>query len=132
MISNAVRVQRRSPSLYVCVLFLGLCSLANASSWIHQVSDATSPRVGAFRIRTVAEEDGHLVGSATYDEVGHDIALKIDGIQTLDGRFWPNAVVEGANDWNGPWKRLDQVKVPGRAVTATLRFAEANPILYIS
>jgi hypothetical protein len=130
MTSNTLRVQRTV--IYVSVLSLGLCSLASASSWIHEVSDATSPHVGAFRMKTVAEEDGRLIGSATYHEVGHDVAVKIEGVEMLDGRFWPNAIVEAANDWNGPWKRLDQVKVSGRAVTFTFRFAEANPILYIT
>jgi hypothetical protein len=115
------------------LLFIfSLPCLAATPSWIHEISTAANPRAGAFRIRTAAQEDDHLVGSATYHEVGHDIELRVEGIETLDGRFWPNVVVEGANDVDGPWERLKRADIPGRAKTLSCRFAQANPILYVN
>jgi hypothetical protein len=116
----------------VLILFCNILSRAGEILWIHEVSNA-DPRAGQFRIRTVGQEDDHLIGSATYHEVGHDVTVKIEGVETLDGRFWPSAVFEGATDWNGPWKRVENPpKVPGRAVSLPFRFAAGNPILYFN
>jgi hypothetical protein len=130
MINNTSRAQ----TLTLISLFLFLLPQyfsATASSWIHEVRDAGSHRVSQLRLRTVAEEDNHVVGSMTYDEVGHNVALDIKGVRTPDGRFWPHVVLEAANDWKGPWKRLDQSDVPGGAATITVRFGEANSFLYV-
>jgi hypothetical protein len=122
---------RRLFSRIVFILVL-TWSYEAPASWVHAVSDAANPRAGTFRIKTVAEEDDQLVGSATYNEVGHNNAVKIEGVETLDGRFWPRAFVEVADDVNGPWKRLDQAKVAGRTVALTLRFGEPNAFLYVN
>lgn len=122
--------------LVLTLLFLfsvGLSSLANvSSSWVHQVSDAINPRPGSFRIQTVAAEDGHLIGRATYFETGQDVTVKIDGLQTLDGRFWPSVTAETADNLDGEWQRLDQPKLSGQPATYTFKFAKANVKLYIS
>lgn len=79
-----------------------------------------------------SEEDGRLVGRATYRETAHDVTVQIEGIQTPDARFWPDGAVEVAGDLNGTWKILDEPKMSGRRVSFPSRFAEANPMLYFS
>lgn len=105
---------------------------ARASSWVHEVSDAANPRAGTFRLRIVAQEEGHLIGSATYREVGRDVTAEIEGVETIDGRFWPKAGLEAANDINGPWAQVRQASTSGRPVRIPFRFAEANPFLYVN
>lgn len=131
MISNTLSVQRTLLLAIVLIVFCSPLLRADETVWIHVVSN-TDPRAGQFRIRIVGEEDDHLIGSATYREVGHDVTVKIEGVETLDGRFWPGAVFEGATDWNGPWKRVNSPKVPGRTISLPFRFAAANPILYFN
>lgn len=132
MTNNTLRMQRRFSVSCLFVFTFVQCLSASASSWVHEVSDASSPRASQLRIRTVAQEDDHLVGSATYNEVGHDVTLEIKGVQTPDGRFWPNAALEAADNWNGPWRQVDQVKISGQPITLSFRFAEANAFLYVS
>jgi hypothetical protein len=126
---NSSGVPRVTALVLIVVLIL-YCN-ASASSWVHEISDAANPRAGAFRARTVAQQDDRLIGSATYQEVGRDITTEIEGVETLDGRFWPKAVVEVANDINGPWARVRQVSTFGRSVKIPFRFAEPNPFLYV-
>lgn len=129
MINDLLRSQRGCKITYV-VFCLIQCLSTHASSWVHEVSDAANPRAGVFRIRTVAQEDD-LVGSATYHDVGRNVSLEIEGVETLDGRFWPKAIIEAANDINGPWEQFAQDKIAGRPVTLTFRFAEPNAYLYV-
>jgi hypothetical protein len=80
----------------------------------------------------VAGEDGHLVGRATYRFIAHDYFVKIDGIQTLDGRFWPRVRLETANAIDGEWHALEQSTVSGRATSPVFKSDEANPALYFN
>jgi hypothetical protein len=121
---------------YVCVFVafssIGCISAETPSSWVHQVSDAVNPRPSSFRIQTVAEEDDHLIGRATYRFIAHDHFAKIDGVQTVDGRFWPAAALETANVIGGEWKRLEQSTVSGPAVSPIFKSDQANPALYFN
>ena len=80
----------------------------------------------------MAEEDDHLVGRATYSFIAHDYFVKIDGVQTLDGRFWPGVTLETANTIDGEWQRLERSTVPGRAASPVFKSEEANPALYFN
>jgi hypothetical protein len=80
----------------------------------------------------VAGEDDHLVGRATYRFNAHDHLVKIDGVKTLDGRFWPSVTLETANTKDGDWQRLEQSTVSGRAASPIFKSGEANPALYFN
>jgi hypothetical protein len=133
MTSNTINVWRVLTLTLLSILSVGLTSLASGSlSWVQEVSDAVNPLPSSFRIQTVASEDDHLIGRATYHETGQDVSVKIDGFQTPDGRFWPSIAAETANDPQGNWQRVDQPKLSGRPVTYTFEFAEANVMLYFN
>ena len=78
----------------------------------------------------MAGEDGHLVGRATYRFIAHDHFVKIDGVQTLDGRFWPGVTLETADTTDGEWHRLEQSTVSGRAASPIFKSEKGNPALY--
>jgi hypothetical protein len=80
----------------------------------------------------VALEDDHLVGRATYRFIAHDYFVKIDGVQTLDGRFWPRVTLETANTTDSEWHRLEQSTVSGLAASPIFKSDEANPALYFN
>src|ERR1043165_5746526 len=88
-------------------LVLSMAFQTKASSWVQAINDVFNPHVEQFRIKTVASEDGHLVGSATYRETGRRAEVTIDGTTTLDGRFWPNIAAEVANELDGNWQKID-------------------------
>jgi hypothetical protein len=117
-------------SAFVAFSSVGCISAESPSSWVHEVSDAVNPRPSSFRIQTVAGEDDHLVGRATYRFIAHDHFVKIDGVQTSDGRFWPDVTLETANTTDGEWHRFDQSKASGRAASHIFKSDEANPVLY--
>jgi hypothetical protein len=107
----------------------------DAASWIHAVTGLVINEergFRAFKIKAAAAEGEHLVGSAIYREKLGRPPLKIDGTQTADGRFWPRVIAEVANDVHGPWKTLEQPSSQGKPAEVTLRFYEANVMLYVN
>lgn len=109
-----------------------LMPFATAASWIHKLGDSVNPRPGPFRIQTVAEEEGHLIGRATYRFNAHDFSVKIEGVQTPDGRFWPNAALGASNSTEVEWQNLKQSAIVGRPASFVFKSDEGNPALYFN
>jgi hypothetical protein len=116
-------------SLRLCsIVLLLMPRLALGSSWIHEVSGTINPSPD-FSLETVAQENGRLIGRGTYRETAENLRMQLEGIQTNDGRFWPNVVTEIGNDLNGEWRKVN-TKLEGLETTLKFDFDKPTAMLH--
>lgn len=90
-----------------------------------------SPR-RAFRLETLATENGRLVGTADYEYFWlHHDELTIDGVLTPDGRFWPTVTSQVRSDPQGEWKTVGQSAIAGKSATFTVQADGSRPLLFV-
>lgn len=96
--------------------------VAIAASWIREgpssLSSDLDRSTGPFELKVVRCDDSHLTGLAVLsrystrrDYKGETVT--ITGVETADGRFWPNVTLEVSDQIAGQWQRIPSVAING-------------------
>ena len=107
---------------------------AEDDSWVVRASAYTpNPMFEPFRMEIIGRDNGRLFGIATYgDYRSGRLPVKIEGICTPDGGFWPDVSGATTTNLNGPWKTVAIKQAAGQKAVLEVTSLSPNIMLYIA
>lgn len=84
-----------------------------------------------FVVIEISSEGDDLQAICSYVDKHSSSPTLLDGVQTSDGKFWPNVVAQVADDYDGVWITIGKCSSAGKPITLSLERDDVKAELYV-